>query len=84
MRFQDDTYVALVTGATGLVGRHIVQHLAAQVTGWKVLAVVRDGEGLDYEEAEVLGKNVECIQVGCAGISRAGTQLAGTDQAVRQ
>ncbi|NUQ21158.1 MAG: NAD-dependent epimerase/dehydratase family protein [Gemmatimonadaceae bacterium] len=37
------TRVALVTGATGLVGSHVVERLVAE--GWTVRALVRDPRG---------------------------------------
>eukprot|EP00883_Tetradesmus_obliquus_P006071 jgi/Sobl393_1/1653/SZX78613.1 len=54
--------VALVTGATGLVGRYLVMHLA-QLGSWKVYAVSRKDK-LQYDEMpDGLGDTVTAVQV---------------------
>lgn len=54
--------VALVTGSTGIVGRHIVMHLG-ETGGWEVLAGTRKGE-LNYVEPKDFGDRVKPVKIG--------------------
>jgi uncharacterized protein YbjT (DUF2867 family) len=50
--------VALVSGATGITGRHIVQHLST--LGWTVHTVAR--RRLDFEDDAVVQHQVDLLQ----------------------
>lgn len=53
--------VALVTGATGIIGRHVVMHLQ-QLNDWEVYAITRKGK-LKYEEISDVGSKVHAVNV---------------------
>lgn len=53
--------VALVTGATGIVGRHVVMHLQ-KLNDWEVYGTTRK-DTLKYEEMDDLGPNVHALKL---------------------
>lgn len=72
MSSQAVQYVALVTGATGLTGRHMVIHLD-ESNKWKVYAVSRRGLQM-YTGKEL--KNTQAVQVDLADASNCARDLA--------
>src|SRR6185437_2789159 len=75
---------ALVTGATGLVGSHIVERLVA--AGWRVRALVRKSDAVRHDAAEgwdgvgwLRGQGVELVAGDILDLSAFGQAARGCD-----